>query len=462
MDLSSTTCADIGRHWAVFWASTAVVIVTWGLVPTQAGIFAVSTVTRAFPSSFAVSDSYLPAAHQDTGLSLRFAQSVYGIVTLNEVLPPYMSHTYALAPFEATNEEAGERRSQDWTSPTTLYSLDLKCEEAKYNDTYSIKDCNTEGINPNQTMKDSDPNYPLSGRKEFSAMYVGFYNIGFADSYLSTTCAAALNHTFYVGFTRNKKNQSDQPSKAAAVFCQPQYYAQDVNATVHAASRRPKEIVSLGPKREIPPDLFNTTLFEAQLNSQATNKEVRGALPMMVSFPSYAEFFAHTNLTVQGSGGELHFMAALAVLARSQSLENLEDYLDVKVLGESYEAAYRLMFSRAMAQVLDQNFSSARPAVGQRQVTSQAVIFVPVFTFIVEGLLGLVSICALALLYLTMTRKVNLRSDPSTIASIMALVADEQPLLSAFESLDARPMEDIDSAVGLKRYKLATNDLQDG
>jgi len=59
----------------VFWASLAVVLVTWGLVPTQAGIFTVRSVTRTANMAFAVSTSSMPFEEQAMGLTMRYAQS---------------------------------------------------------------------------------------------------------------------------------------------------------------------------------------------------------------------------------------------------------------------------------------------------------------------------------------------------------------------------------------------------
>lgn len=59
----------------MFWASLAVVLVTWGLVPTQAGIFSIEMVARTISISFNVSDTRMPFEDQAMGLTMRYAQS---------------------------------------------------------------------------------------------------------------------------------------------------------------------------------------------------------------------------------------------------------------------------------------------------------------------------------------------------------------------------------------------------
>lgn len=115
------------RHWPVFWASFAVVLVAWGVVPTQAGIFSTKVTTRITETPFHRSTASVPASEQPTKLSFRYAQSVYSIATLNETLTGYMARNYTLAPFRPSLDASAHG---NWTAETTLYSLDLNCEPA--------------------------------------------------------------------------------------------------------------------------------------------------------------------------------------------------------------------------------------------------------------------------------------------------------------------------------------------
>jgi hypothetical protein len=81
----------------------------------------------------------------------------------------------------------------------------------------------------------------------------------------------------------------------------------------------------------------------------------------------------------------------------------------------AYEAAYRVLFVNAMAEVLATNFTTTtKDSPGWRQVESEAVLLEPVFVYLVEGFLGAVSICALILLYMSLLGKSRgrLRGDP--------------------------------------------------
>jgi hypothetical protein len=210
-------CANLRSHWPVFWASFAVVLVTWGLVPTQAGIFSVRTVTRATNMTFEVSTYHIPVAQQALNLTLQYAQSTYGIVSLNETLPPYMARNYTLAPFRTAenvkNSDSASQGQGTWTSETTMYFLDLYCEDASHRAGYSSKvytsnaGCNfTLGPNGNFTMgEDVGDGAENLAVKQYTGVYAGYWNHeGFGQYSLDHYCPESANHTFFATFSESK------------------------------------------------------------------------------------------------------------------------------------------------------------------------------------------------------------------------------------------------------------------
>ena len=237
------------------------------------------------------------------------------------------------------------------------------------------------------------------------------------------------------------------------MFCAPTYYQQSVSAIVDIDSKSPLEVHPLSDKQLLARDIFNTSAFEELLNAQTLAHEVRGDVLPATSTPSYLEVMAKTNLSLtSGAGAITQPMVGMAVGVADRPLEDL---LDWKVLSKAYADAYRLIFARAMVDVLgNEEFQSVDSTTGERRMTTEAVVLEPVFVYIVEGFLGVVSVATLALLYLTCTRTRKLRTDPSTIASIMSIVSDNQPLLSDFADLDCCTWEDVQNAIGQKRFKL--------
>ena len=225
-------------------------------------------------------------------------------------------------------------------------------------------------------------------------------------------------------------------------------------------NQKPLNILPLEEKQLLAPDIFNTSTFEELLNAGSLGYEVRGDNLPAKSTPSYLEPLATSNISLtSGGGGLTQAMVGLAVGVDNQPLEG---YLDWKVLSKSYADAYRLVFARAMVDVLGNDFQTSKNVMGERQIRTEAVVLEPVFIYIVEGLLGVVSLATLALLYLSLSRKRNLRTDPSTIASVMSIVADNQSLLSDFADLDCCTVDEVQSKLGHRRFKLVHDGLRTG
>ncbi|KAI4937671.1 hypothetical protein J4E85_000106 [Alternaria conjuncta] len=455
------------RHWPVFWASLAVVLVTMGLVPTQAGIFSTQTITRNATSPFDQSTAFMPARNQASNMTLRFAQSTYAIAAQNETLTQYMARNFTLAPIrpKAISPHASISHG-NWSAPTTMYSVDLYCEPAIFSRNSarnglvanSTNGCSFHlGLDGNITMGGNKawPGRTVLNNKEFTAMYVGYWNpLGFADYSLDNYCPTTSNTTFYAAISRNKARGTDAPQNVTAIYCWPTYYQQPVLATVDAVSLEPSLIRPTGAKKPLESSLFNTTRLEQLMSSNSLGDEVRGDLIPSKSVPDYIDSIARTGLSL-GSGpmgaGVVQPMVGLALAVSNLPLE---DYLDWKVLAKSYADGYRLMFARAMRDVLDQDFRTSNNVTGHIIDTTEAVLMEPVFVYVVEGFLGAISLATIALLYLSLTRSKNLRSNPSTIAAIMAMVADNEPLLADIEGLDCCTTNGIEEYLGHKRYKL--------
>lgn len=455
-------------HWPVFWASISMVFVTWGLVPMQAGIFSVQTIHRSFDAPFSLSTSFMPMAQQTTNLTLRYAQSTYGIATLDETLPAYMARNYTLAPFKPTavGNNVDTVIQGTWTAITTMYGVDLSCQVVAPQRNNASKSvlyqsnggCNvTFGLTGNITKgynADKDLNAPLLSAKDYMGMYIGFYNGGFADYSLQNSCPPERNSTFYAAFSRNKARESDAPNNVTAIFCEPTFFEQTVNATVDMRTLLPTSTTPIGDKKALNPKLFNTTSLQIQMNG-GTGYEFRSNNLPIRKLPDYLERIADGNVSLLTGATGNAAVQPMVGLSLAVGNQPLEEYLDAEVLGNSYADAYRLLFSRAMVDVLNGGVEGAAVNISGRQdYTTQAVVVEPVFTYIVEAFLGVISMATLALLYLSVTRTRKLYSDPSTIASLMSLVADNEAFLAEFEDLDCCTLEDIHAVIGDKKYRL--------
>jgi hypothetical protein len=217
---------------------------------------------------------------------------------------------------------------------------------------------------------------------------------------------------------------------------------------VEATVQTPLKVEELADKQPLEWFALNTTWFESMMNSGSLGYLVPGDAMPINGLPKYWDVIARTNITRD------NVLQPMVGLALGTATRPLEDYLDWRALGEAYADAYRLLFVRAMVDILDRDYKTSKEVAGLKQNTTEAVVLEPAFVHIVVALLLVISIATIALLFLSFTRQRLLYTDPSTLASIMPLVADNQPLLSDFAELDCCTMGDVEGVVGQKRYQL--------
>jgi hypothetical protein len=194
---------------------------------------------------------------------------------------------------------------------------------------------------------------------------------------------------------------------------------------VDALTKIPFGIADLGRKRPLTPGLFNATVFDQTLSTGSRVIRTRDDSAPMARLLRYLERMYDIDLTaaqLSVYGAESNELPAMLAMALTTSGHNLEDFLDPAILADAYRAAYRLMFVRAMTDVLRTDFSSATmESLRQQQFQTDAVILEPIFTYIVEDFLALVSLAAMALLWLTIfhTKNRKFRGDPDMCIPIL-------------------------------------------
>jgi hypothetical protein len=420
------------RHWLVFWASLATALTTFGIVPLQAGIFSTESATQSFQQNFLVSEKFVHSSAQESALTLRYAQTAYGVLALNETLPAYTTRNFTLKPF--ISEDHLGITNGTWTSNTTMYSLDLHCEDGqgtKKNSTSYPTSKIVEGfesplgcfveddtLNNNTIGTDMNPGNNLDRKqryRKYSSSFVGYYD-GHAyyngrdrwGTTLQYLCpSGAYNRTFYARFSQNLAADTDPPTNVTAIFCRPLYYEQDVEATVDATTKAPINVAPLGTKRPLPLSLFNATLFEETVAAGARQLQTRINNVPIVTQPRCIDSLRDAEVDPDGPP-----TMAMALMA---SKTHLQDLLTHNGLTDAYQLVYKILFAFAMTDVLATDFSSATTEIaGHRVHYVEAIVLEPVFTYLVEILLGIVSVAAIPLLYLgyTNSHKDKLTGDP--------------------------------------------------
>jgi hypothetical protein len=381
---------------------------------------------------------------------------------LNETLPPFMSPDFVLAPFGPVREEPGKQNSEIWSGFTQLYSANISCEEAiPWNDTGIASINSTWGCSfelpPARTIPSTNDS------KIFDTLYVGYSNVdGTADYYLGASgiCPSNASNTFLIQWSKAlipipqynalPGTEKNAHANVTTRWCRSSYFVQDVKAEISMPGRAVLSYSALNDPRPLPADMFNSSDFEAAMSMGHDELATRTDFPTAL-WPNQQSFLDNTPLNMA-------YLPKMAPFALGSFQRPMDDYLDPNVLDQSYQAAYRLLFARHMSDVLSSELDKDAVTTGHHQYTTQAIILVPAFTYVVTALLALTVLLALTLLYGSHVRDLRLHSDPATIAATMSLVADDEHLLTAFKPLDKASNAELDETLAERRFELTNGE----
>jgi hypothetical protein len=418
------------KHWPVVISASALLLVGMGLTPLQAAMFATETVTKSSSEPMLLSNRRLSIVEQEAQITANYTFSVANIVWLDERLPPFMTREAAFTPFKLAGSQAAQT-DEFLSAETTSFGVDVTCEPAVLDATEEIH-----ALNSSQGCRVRYP-FGLAGTdiigidaeqyseetKEYSPFFAGFSGGGErVQYYLSPYCPKDAANVFMLALRKNRNSTDDPPSTVTRLFCETEYYQRDVLATVRRDDGRISEVADVGPKSPLPAGLFNTSTFEEQISNAKQQYLVRGALPT-TDWPDQRPQLSKLPITIS-SYSEMSNIFGLAVGAYPR--EQFEDYMDPETLASSIQAAHRLLFVRAMVDVLAANYEDSKPMNGTRVYQTEVVRVVQHFAYAVEAVLGIITIMAFVLLAVTWSSVVNLKTDPDSLSALMLLVKASQ------------------------------------
>jgi hypothetical protein len=444
------------KHWPVVISASTLLLVGMGLTPLQAAMFATETVTKSSAEPMLLSNRRLSILEQEAQITANYTYSVANIIWLDEQLPPFMTREAAFTPFKLAELETMQN-DESLTGATTAFSVDITCESAVRNDVDKIltssHGCRYEYVGVYGPSWTDVIGIDVSGDdiKEYTPFYAG--NSGGGGNinyYLSSSCPKNASNIFLVALRRNRQAADDPPPPITGLFCETTYHQQEVLATVRRTDGKILEQVNLGPKTVLPPELFNTSTFEEQISNARQLTKVRGALPT-VDWPDQRPQLANLPITIAGSLPEMSNIFGLAVGAYQR---DFEDYMNAETLASSFQAAYRLLFARAMVDVLAADYEDSKTMNGTRAYETEAVRVVQHFAYAVEAVLGIITLMAFVMLAVTWFDIVNLRTDPDSLSALMLLVKDQPSILEHFSQHDQSSWALLQSATSRSTFAL--------
>lgn len=428
-------------------------LVFWALTPLQAAIFANDMITQSFPAHMLISTSFLPSSEQNvTTVGGVYTRLLYEIAWLNATLPSFMTRNFTLAPFSPELPTATTEKSELWIAATTMFSVNITCEEAEETQGLSSQRSNVTYFRSSNgcVYTESPQSRVFTTDYTYDPLYANQYSSQDDAMQQYRDCPADASNTFMIGWIENTGSKSNLTG-ATCLFCNTTYYQQEVSATVAPPYQSVVNVLPLTSPSSISEDIFNITEFEMGLARHALSPQRK---PSELKWEDHSDRLGYLNLTTSG-------VPPITPFAIAAHQRPAKDYLDPILLQDSYQAAYRLLFAQRMVNILNIKQNVTRTALGERRSSIQALIVVPVFVYTVQSILAVMSLFSAAILCFCITRSLNLISNPASLTSIMSLVADNSCLLNEFKRLDQASSKELKSALKGKTYSLAIQESCD-
>ena len=427
------------RHWAVFLAGSIMMLVGWGITPLQSGIFATTRTTRTTTAHVHSINSLPPLTSQVDKLLTEFMYKTYGVLWLGEDIPAFTTRDVGLVPF-TLEDTSGANAKGKWTSQSIAYSTELTCAPAHISPQESTSIRFTDAAS-------CFVDFQISNTSGVYLQYAGYQydpvsDISILESDPSDICSRKWQHTFLAIWGLI---DSGTASNITAQFCEPRYYAQDVMATVWSSNLSVLDYQSIGPKKLLGPEQFNSTNFEYILNT--------GMSPLAGEHDITQGFGIEIQYQVRNDGlaSQFNEMVAFALGATGFTVDQFKD---PNIMHQAFEAAHKLIFALAVNQLMQSMPGNSSDSSGIVQSEVQAVVMVRPFALVVEVLLAIVALGTLSLYFYNFRRAINLKFDPATIADTMALRSSLGSALERFQDIGSCDTKRMRAALANTRYHL--------
>ncbi|KAI4121261.1 MAG: hypothetical protein LQ338_006463 [Usnochroma carphineum] len=409
----------------------------WGVTPLVSSVFAPSIVAVEKQATATTTASLMPLKDQSPSLDTNFMMTAYGIIWLGQALPEYVTRDGALEPFEMENVEATKLVNSTWTARTRLYGTSLDCEEAEITkhpdgNSYSNKKaCKTVPGILNM--------YPES---EYGGMYIGYnYDQRAGPSLSGCGCSSPTNSHLFLALWGKSWEYKD--TNTTAFFCEPQYWVQDVNATVTLSNMNVSNVVPLGPRVSLSDRQFNRSAFEYNIGSGEQPVSHRADISETTSFIDQ-----EANLAGLGYNSTTTNMLGFALGLRRLSLAQ---YAEPRTLVSSFEDAHKLLHALAIKDLLTKDTSEHDSRAGVIGGKSNAIVVIRPIAIVVESLLGFVALLTIALYVQFSRRKSQLSKDPASLTDLLTMMPQD---LSGCNIQDCHMQTSKDSRARLSGGKI--------
>lgn len=399
------------RQWSIVYAGVAVMTTFWAVTPLLGAVFVKSIITRNTTALATTTADLLPLGDQENKLDIGILSAAYGSIWLDQALPVFTTVKGAFSHFKIESSSFSSTKHESWTARTSMYSTTLNCEPATIGTAKSPgftfddgKGCHTNAVQLSYTDN------------EYTALYIGYYNDPNVDWSLSNLgCPANASHTFLAIWARDNGSTTQG---VTALFCQPEYWLQSVNATITVPNTIITDVVPLELPSLLPDDTFNASAFEYVIGSGIGSAPPRADIPQTTIIEQWPRIH---NMSI--SWPTTNMVGFAVGVSRLQPTQ----YLNATTLASSFEDIHKLLFALAASKLMTTNLSSTDSRLAMIRNNVSAIVVIRVLAIIIEVLFGLITVFALALLWISLSRPSQLKHDPASLIEIIGMVVQSSP-----------------------------------
>jgi hypothetical protein len=427
----------------------AMMLIFWVITPLQSAIFGTGTVTRTQPLGMRTTAELKPVEAQVGSLNANFLMTAYGIGWLGQSLPPFTTTSYAVMPFEPITPSSPILSSEVWSTNAEVYRTNLTCIPAKtrfVNGSYEFD--NGKGCRVS--------NLALVATGEYFLAYIGYYNDPHADWGLANShCPLNQSHNFLAVWAEAaSQDKTGEYHNVTAIFCEPNYSVYPMTIQLNASDNSitkgvfdEADFLSAVQSQPLSEQAFNITNFEYLIGAGVIEQPQVTDFPNTEAVEQFPRFAAH-NLAWPSTN-----MVGFAAMGGDFSPAELRDPDKLRF---AFLQAHQLLFTTAFSALLDPVSASSKDSIRDGITTGQpfAIIYVRVFSLVVEAILGLVCLMATAIWYMSARRPSQLVRDPARIGDIMTMVSECHALKHLFMDMGAISQEQMAKRLLGKRFRL--------
>lgn len=448
-----TLLTSHSRHWPVFCAGTALVLIFWGITPLQSAIFGERPVVITSNISVNAPSVLAPVEDQAIEFTPLILNQAYAISWFGQEFPPFTTADYALLPV-LPQQDAEPAPDKSWTAETTKLSTELNCWPANITGTSDWrvnKMDNGRGCSFDVQFFQSPPR---ANDTSSIILYIGYGDDATLDYHLGNpNCSSdASNQFLAVWALDNYENHFvDKPVGDVAItalFCEASYYKQNVSVKVSSETQRPinGSLSHTGPVE---------TLEKTEFNSSAFEHLIHVGLPPVTTTREFAATTTIEPYPVLGPKNISWPSTAMVTFAMGFMKDEITsfDLQNSSVLHEAFARAHRAIFSLAISNLLV-NAESPDTRQGILEIKLYGVVISRPIAIVVEALLLVVAFLTLALLITSSRAQCLLWASPASIGLILDLLRSNPRTLDSLMDCDTADDESLKHQLISERYAI--------